>query len=274
MRVLAVLLLALALAAPARAQWIGQSGLGDLPGGTSGQIEYNLGGAFGGFTASGDCTITPSSGAVVCTKTNGAPFAPSATTDTTNAANISSGTLPAARLPVLTCASLSGSAPSCAIDTTNAANISSGTLPAARLPATVATSNSVVCEPTNPTGTASTSAFVMMGLACSFTPHSTGNVLFQVQGIILNSVGGDGMNARLYEGSGTAPLNGAAQTGTQISTVASFTSPTGSTSAPATLIGLATGLAVGTTYWFDVAVEATTGGTASFQNVTMIAHEL
>jgi hypothetical protein len=75
---------------------------GGTPGGTSGQIQYDNAGAFGGFTASGDATINTSTGAVTVTKTNGTSFAPSATTDTTNAANIASGTLPAAQLPALT----------------------------------------------------------------------------------------------------------------------------------------------------------------------------
>lgn len=41
------------------------------PGGASGQLQYNNGGAFGGFAASGDATITPSTGVIAVTKLNG-----------------------------------------------------------------------------------------------------------------------------------------------------------------------------------------------------------
>jgi hypothetical protein len=45
-------------------------GGGGSPGGTSGQIQYNNAGAFGGFTASGDATINTSTGAVTFATVN------------------------------------------------------------------------------------------------------------------------------------------------------------------------------------------------------------
>lgn len=52
-------------------------------GGTNGQIQYNNSSALAGFTMNGDCTVVVSTGAITCTKTNGAPFGPSATNPST-----------------------------------------------------------------------------------------------------------------------------------------------------------------------------------------------
>jgi hypothetical protein len=67
-----------------------------ITGGTNGLTPYNNAGKYGEFTLGGDCTLAVPN--ITCTKTGGAAFAASATTDATNASNIGSGTLGTARL--------------------------------------------------------------------------------------------------------------------------------------------------------------------------------
>jgi len=57
-------------------------GGGGTPGGSSGQVQYNNAGAFGGFTVGGDGTLNTGTGALTVTKTNGVSFGTAATQNT------------------------------------------------------------------------------------------------------------------------------------------------------------------------------------------------
>jgi hypothetical protein len=71
-----------------------------ITGGTDGRIVYQAAGKFSQFVVAGDCTFSAPN--FTCTKTGGLAFAPSATTDATNATNIGSGTLNSGRLDLST----------------------------------------------------------------------------------------------------------------------------------------------------------------------------
>jgi hypothetical protein len=77
---------------------VGSGGGGGTPGGGNGSLQWNSAGTFAGLTVGGDGTLNTSTGVLTITKTGGVAFANSATVDTTDATNITSGTLPNARL--------------------------------------------------------------------------------------------------------------------------------------------------------------------------------
>ena len=90
-----------------------------------------------------------------------------------------------------------------------------------------------------------------------------------------NNTAGDGAAAKLYYGTAPAPTNGAALTGTQkgaVSQVDYF--PTASKFFPFGIDTVVPGLTVGTQYWFDLALLAVTGGTASLNNLEVVIIEL
>lgn len=127
--------------------------------------------------------------------------------------------------------------------------------------------------PQNPTGTTST-AGVMMGLNVAITPQVTGNIHVTVCGSIANNTTGDGETVRIRMGTGTAPTNGAALTGTAYGSLQADTAVTSSLKHPFSVTALVTGLTVGTAYWIDIEVAAVTGGTATATSVAVSAFEL
>lgn len=121
---------------------------------------------------------------------------------------------------------------------------------------------------TNPTGTTSLTG-VMMGLAYTFTPTYTGNVEINISGDSVNSgPASDGALIQVRYGTGTAPVNGAAPSGTALGGNIDYISANSSERSPFYVGGTAIGLTLGTTYWFDIQLTAVGGGTATIQDVS------
>lgn len=127
--------------------------------------------------------------------------------------------------------------------------------------------------PADPTGTTSTTG-LMMGLAGTITPANSTRVHIIISGQMSNSLINDGAKVQLRWGTGTAPSNGAASTGTQLGAEQSFTALVALMRSGFCIHGTVTGLTVGTAIWIDARVAATTAGTASVTGVTISAIEV
>lgn len=108
----------------------------------------------------------------------------------------------------------------------------------------------------NPASTTS-GVGVMMGLGstCKLTPTYSGRILVLFGGNVANTVLGNSITYQLRFGTGAAPANGAALTGTFISG-GTTSAPGASFAANFNLFGIATGLTPGTQYWFDTTLSA------------------
>lgn len=125
----------------------------------------------------------------------------------------------------------------------------------------------------NPTGT--TSAGVMAGLAVAITPVGSGRLHIVITGVLTNNtvaplVGGG--TYRLYYGTGSAPANGVALTGTALGNQNSITANTANTPS-FSLEGWVSGLAIGTPVWVDMLEGQFVAGTATFQAIDVYAEE-
>jgi hypothetical protein len=120
-------------------------------------------------------------------------------------------------------------------------------------------------QPSNPASTTSTTA-VMMGLARSITVGSSGILEIIIGGTVTNTADGDGAGFQIRYGTGTAPTNGVAVTGTQLGNIQEFVNgplTASGLNVPFSLNGIVGGLTPGTVYWIDIALQSITGGTSA-----------
>jgi hypothetical protein len=123
-----------------------------------------------------------------------------------------------------------------------------------------ATPASVQTGSLSPAGAASTTG-VMAGLGrtgCSITPSATGRVHFEIAGTASNTTI-TAVNSTIRFGTGTAPANAGAPAGTQIGAIYSGNPVAATDVFPITMVGIATGLTLGTAVWFDADLFSPTG---------------
>jgi len=129
--------------------------------------------------------------------------------------------------------------------------------------------------PSNPTANATVTPLMMgLGTTCKITPAFSTRVLFQIQGNILNATAGNGSITALRTGTGTAPANGAAVTGTQQTAVTTHVSSGANTQTEFNHVSIVSGLTAGTAYWFDMQLASSAATSASITSITCQAAEL
>jgi hypothetical protein len=132
--------------------------------------------------------------------------------------------------------------------------------------------------PANPTATSSLT-LVMMGLGstCTYTPRQSGIVQVNVSGFGTTATGAAQFNVGPRYGTGAAPNNGDAVTGTRFgcTTDQLIKVPSISGAVAFGYVAQITGLTPGTAYWFDLSLDTNTGAdAASLSNVSMTFAEL
>jgi len=136
---------------------------------------------------------------------------------------------------------------------------------------------SVGFAPANPASTTSVT-LVMMGLGstCVFTPSGTGKVLVNVSGWYLTQTATVNATIGGRFGTGTAPVNGAAVSGTRFGPIGDPAGHAVNTANPGGFaITALLSLTAGTAYWFDIALATSAGADAAvLSNIAMTIAEL
>ena len=141
----------------------------------------------------------------------------------------------------------------------------------------------------SPTGRSS-ATLVALGCNHTITPLNSGRIFVTVSGVVANGTTTDGVNYNIYYGTGTAPSNNDAVSGTALYSAdllvtSLVTSELSTYFAASAIIGAVTPLVAqtcsgkgatvaGTTYWIDVMFKYQTGGTVTFTGVSLVSFEL
>src|SRR5262252_2302830 len=128
---------------------------------------------------------------------------------------------------------------------------------------------------TGPTGGWGAPPPLMCGLGATITPNASGKCAIIIAGVALNSTTNGGtINVSGRYGTGTAPVAGAADTGTPFGITQHLnTAVTGGNILQIgfTVMAVVTGLAVGTPYWFDLALSTVSGTGCQVRDLQGIA---
>ena len=135
------------------------------------------------------------------------------------------------------------------------------------------TNASLQTTATSPAGTTSVPGVMCgLGATCALTPTYSGRVKIQFTGSVSNSTTSDTTTASIRWGTGAAPANGAAATGTSVGGINSHTSASAGYLGPLALSAIITGLTPGTAYWFDL-IQSVNGGTGTLISIAFDGFE-
>lgn len=123
-------------------------------------------------------------------------------------------------------------------------------------------------------GSISSTTMQMLGLNQTITPIGSTRLFLQISGDVTQTTTADGAKWQLSWGTGAAPANAAALTGTQVGSNPTMTFLTGVLTVPFCSQAIISGLTPGTAYWVDLALAAVTGGAASMTNMSVSAYEV
>lgn len=128
----------------------------------------------------------------------------------------------------------------------------------------------------NPAATTSLVGVMMgMGSTWTITPSHTGNLVALVRGNMGNNTASDYAEIQLAYGTGVAPVNGAAATGTAIGALLRYAgnANTAGVFVPYVSFGYVTGLTLATAYWLDINLKSVIGGTSSINSNDLLLLE-